>query len=252
MKGRISGVAVDRFETVLSLRGHDEANYYHFFDDLLPRLRLIEELGLPQDVTVLVGRKLYEASYFQDAVNRSVFASLRFVPHINVVRANRLVFGHPGSLRIANFEFNVRALRTATPEPDPARLLFLTRARARGRYLSNEDAVQAEMRAAGFDVVETDGMSLDDQIAMFSGAAAVVAVHGAGVANIQFRMGRPMVLVELFAPDYVRPPFAWLCGQLGFRYDAVLGSSFDAAGAFAVDPRKLRMRVEELLAAEGA
>ena len=234
------------------MRGHDEANYYHCFDDLLPRLRLIKELDLPDDVTVLVGRKLYEARYFQEAIARSSFEAIRFVPHINVVHADRVVFGHTGSLRVENFEFNVRSLGVKAPEPDPGRRLFLTRSRARGRYLSNEDEVEAEMRAAGFEAIETDGMSLDDQIELFSGAAAVVAVHGAGAANIQFRMGRPMALVELFAPDYVRPPFAWLCRELGFRYDAVLGSPFDADGAFAVDPRTLRTRVEALLAAEGA
>ena len=169
-----------------------------------------------------------------------------------VVSANRIVCGHTGSLRVENFHFARDMLAVRPPSRDPARRLFLTRAPARGRILRNEREVAAMLARFGFETVDTDVCSLDEQIALFAGARAVVAVHGAGIVNAQFRWPRPFTLVELFPPWYVHPPFAWMAQQLGWGYGAICGSRADASDSFVVDVDDLRDCVDAALAQPGS
>ena len=226
---------VVHYDCVVSMRTHHEGNYYHFWDDFLGTLRVVEGLELADDVPFLIGPRLYQAEFFHQALRRSGLDRHRWLPHDCVVRANRVIFGHYGSLRVANFRYAQTLLRVQLPSCDPARRIFLTRARSRGRFLGNERALMALLAPLGFESVDTDTLALDDQIKLFGDASVVIAVHGAGVANIQFRQGRHLAVIELFPGDCVQPPFAWLSAELGFAYEAVMGSACDQTGGFTVD-----------------
>ena len=62
---------------------------------------------------------------------------------------------------------------------------------------------------------------------MVRAARCVVLPHGATLANLMYRVGRPTGLVELFPgdPDYLRRVYGpWLSRAAGFVYRAVVGS----------------------------
>lgn len=87
--------------------------------------------------------------------------------------------------------------------------LYLTRENARRRKISNEPALWARLRAAGFARVALEELSWAEQIAAFRAARVIVAPHGAGLANLVFCAPGTRV-VELFNRDYVH----WTYGQL--------------------------------------
>lgn len=90
----------------------------------------------------------------------------------------------------------LRRSRSGTP-----RRLYISRGPARWRRLRNEDCVIAALAAQGFTAVAMDGMSLDEQAALFCGAEIIVAPHGAALANLVFaREG--LTLVEIMPSGY--------------------------------------------------
>lgn len=99
--------------------------------------------------------------------------------------------------------------------------------RKESRRVLNEEEVLAYLRPLGFDVVYFEGLSVREQWKAVADAEVVVAVHGAGVANLLARqMARPgeeLTLIELFGPGYVVEPYRKLCAAMGWRYVAVRG-----------------------------
>jgi hypothetical protein len=154
-----------------------------------------------------------------------------------------MIFGRHGSMRRANSELDRRLL--AAPLPGGERRLFLTRSRHRSRHLENEREVRGGLASLGFEAVDTEDLSLNEQIALFAEASSVVAVHGAGLANLIFRIGAPLRLTELFSSDYIAPQFAWLAKEFGFHYDAIVGSALNATGGFQVKVETLMARILE-------
>ena len=61
-----------------------------------------------------------------------------------------------------------------------------TREKANYRKVVNEDALCAVLRNHGFEVLYGEELSLSEQIDIFSSAATLLGVHGAGLMNAIF------------------------------------------------------------------
>lgn len=83
------------------------------------------------------------------------------------------------------------------PRPLPRRRLYLSRRDAHTRNLVNEDELIGALD--GFDIVTASLISFQRQVDLFASADEVLAVHGAGMANVAFC--RPGTVVhEIFTP----------------------------------------------------
>ncbi len=67
--------------------------------------------------------------------------------------------------------------------------VYVSRRLATRRRIVNEDVVQAALQAEGFKTVYLETMDFWAQAAIFAGARKIVALHGAGCANILFSQG---------------------------------------------------------------
>lgn len=95
--------------------------------------------------------------------------------------------------------------------------LYITRQNARRRKLSNEAALWPRLEARGFARVVLEELSWAEQIAAFRAAKAIVAPHGAGLANLVFCEPGTRV-VELFHRDYVHWTYWQLASLLALDY----------------------------------
>ena len=87
----------------------------------------------------------------------------------------------------------------------------------------------ATLARLGFVPVRLEAMSLDAQIALFAGADAIVAPHGAGLANLVY--ARPQtVIVELHMDTWINWCFRHIAAVGALRYDAVIGRAEPAPG----------------------
>lgn len=94
--------------------------------------------------------------------------------------------------------------------------LYISRKDARIRRVMNEDALESMLLRRGFTICTLEGLSLVEQIKLFSEAGTIVAPHGGGLSNIIYS-DQP-TLVELQPGDrwefgYFIPPTLSLNGR---------------------------------------
>lgn len=244
-----------RLPAAVSLRALSEAGYWHFYHDVLSKLRLLEEQGIGEEIPLVVSRTLYDTPYFQEAIRRRGLAGRQFLPQDQktYVIADEVVFGTTMGHDKRNFEYLRRLLGAPEPDLKSARRFYLLRGKGRPRRIVNDDQVQEVTRRYGFEPVDTDGMTLADQMALFGSARYVVGIHGAGLVNLIYRAGAPLGLIELFTPRHVAPHYYWLATDYGHEYDALLGTETPESApdrSFVIDPEHLARKIKAMLGEE--
>ena len=237
---------IPRVECAVSLRCFTEGNYWHFYDDFLSKLRLVDGLDLASDVPLLVGERLWRQPFFSEAISRGPLQHRNWMRHTGALRVGRLIIAVPMSFQRANIEHALSILAAPPPE-ESVRRLFVDRGKHRGRQLTNVSDLLPVLGEFGFETVDPDGISLAEQMALFGSGRLVVANHGASLANLVFRLGQPLDIVELFPPDYIHPHFVWLAHACGFRYDALVGETV-GRGHFRVEPDLFRTSIAAAVA----
>ena len=144
--------------------------------------------------------------------------------------------------------FNVRDL-LEIPESDNKvnRKIFLTRNNKRIRFLNNSSAIETIARSYGFEVIDTDTLSLLEQIKVFSETKYLVGIHGAGLTNVLYRRKAPMFVLELLPGDYLQPHYFWLSKGMGHGYSCVVGSASIYNTSFSVQPKFFEKKLKALL-----
>jgi hypothetical protein len=236
--------AVETLDCAVSMRCTTEGNYWHFYDDFLTKLRLVDELDLPKDVPLLVGDAMWRQPFFQTAV-RGALSQRNWVRHAAVLEVRRLIVAVPMSLQRANLEYSRQILEAPAAVPSDRRI-FLDRGPSHSRGLANASELLPILRREGFEIVDVDRLDLRAQMELFATSRLVVANHGAALANLIYRIGQPAALVELFGPQFIRPHFAWMAQAFGFAYDVLVGEAEGVAGGFRIDPNALRLAVERV------
>ena len=122
--------------------------------------------------------------------------------------------------------------------------IYLSRATARRRRVTNEAEGVDLLAARGFGVVRPEELAWPEQINAFRHAKIVVAPHGAGLANLVFCAPGTRV-IELFNPAYVNDCFRQIAELRGLDYRAVVAPGEVAASP---EPRANRLEITADLA----
>ena len=224
--------------TWLSLLGGNYANYYHWTLEGLGRLAPLTPNILAAHDNVLIpagldavrrdalarigldaGRRMFEvapdATYRVERLTVPWTVTGFHLPHPCIAPFFKTVAGDPAS------------------QDTPRRIYIDRRASDRRpgahRCLRNEDDVVAALAPLGFVAVCLEGLSLAAQVALFANAEAIVAPHGAGLANLVY--ARPhTVIIELHIDTWTNWCFRHLAAVFALRYDAVVGRADTAEG----------------------
>lgn len=202
-------------------------NYYHWLIDELPRLALLRGRT---DVTVIVADT--HVPWERETFDLLGFPASRIValgPEDAVTATTLLVpdanrdMRHPGRKGAGWVVDWLRAsvgLAALTRYPAPsetATRLYIGRSDADWRKLRNEAALLGVLEPAGFVSVTLAGRTVAEQVAMFARAEAVIALHGAGLANIVF-CGADTSVLEIFTPIFGNACFGMLAASNGLRH----------------------------------
>jgi hypothetical protein len=254
-------VARDRrnhFPEVVSLRTLWESNFWHCHDEVLSKLMLVDGADLSADVPLLVGRALWGQPFFQEMLKAKSLRGRNWVVHDADVTADRAILCIQGPTRFENASFARDLLRDPeqplTSDGSVNTKLLVLRPRSVERHFLNEDELRSALTSFGFRAVRTEDMPFWEQVRLFTAAECVVMAHGAALANLVHRIGRPTGLVEVFPrdPRYVRRVYGpWLAREAGFSYRAVVGSPLSAGGGLTVPPGELVLAVVAVLAELG-
>lgn len=194
--------------------------YGHWLFDTLPRLHLLRESGLEWDWLVAP----YITEFQKDTlrllgVNPKIIISER-ERHIE---AEELLVptlpGLPGNPPSWAVKFLRKSFLTCATHPTR---LYISRAKARSRHITNEDALFAALEPMGFQKVFLEDYSFTRQVNLLNSAEFVVSAHSTALANLVFCQPRTKV-IEIFSPRYVTVCWWALADLLDLDYGYVLG-----------------------------
>lgn len=214
---------------VLASTGGD--TYFHWITDVLPRLGLARRAGynIASFDWVLVNSLTHP--FQQETLKHIGIPTYRCLSFHETELAYEMeeallpsLPGVPGVVRTEAVDF----LRNAFPtgKNPRSRKIFIGRGGAKHRALIHEGKIAAMLSGRGFESVECEKLSVQEQANIFGSAEVVVGAHGAALTNLVFcRPGTRVV--ELFSPAYVNPCYRDLCVAAGLRHAAVIGNGED-------------------------
>ena len=196
----------------VSLRARWEGNFWHFHDNVLSKLMVVDDLGLADGIPLLVGKALWDSAFFSQIRALPGFRERNWVLHDRPVRADRAIVCLEGSFRPANMIYAHQTLTAGSAtEPSPGAtagrsprsqpFVFLPRPKRRERHLDNERDLAEHLAPEGFAAVDAEQLSLEDRLRIFRHARCVVLPEGAGLANLVHRIGEPTGVVEILPAD---------------------------------------------------
>lgn len=233
--GSLDGREARTLEGRVCLLGNRNAtNYYHWMNDVLPRLEVLQASGWALDE---IDR--FVVGPLRHAFQRETLAAfgigeerLHTTDLGEYIEARELLIPTYGSnsLGMGQGPWNPAFLkRCFVPEGAsgrPAtRRLYVSRGSDGARGVSNDAELAAYLVSVGFETVRTERLTVCEQAALFDEAEAVIGPHGAGFSNIAFcRPGTRVV--ELFNA-HVAPCF-WVISELtGLEHAVHFCGEFD-------------------------
>jgi hypothetical protein len=219
----------DRTEYVIGC--NRDRNYYHWLIQAVPAIDWAMRSTPNRPVTLM----LPELNAWQSA-------SLELLGYGNIPRVILTPYKHFYFPRVSYSEFlNVvlpggisrsaqatfRRLRYAVNAPieQEGQIVYVARTDTARRMAVNERDVMQALAAEGVRVIVPGSLSLQEQIAAFGNADAVIAPHGAGLSNIVFcKPGT--VLYEMLPEHYPNNCFTRLAQATGLHYWADMFPSY--------------------------
>ncbi|GIL00954.1 MAG: hypothetical protein BroJett030_08530 [Alphaproteobacteria bacterium] len=198
-------------------------NYYHWLCEALPRLEVLA--GRAGCGRLLMPRRIHDLSFVRQAL--AAWPGLEPVAFSEDLRVDRLVVaGHvaPGGHQHAGLTALVACRLKRHFGVDTVsgrRRLHTSRRAAARRRLANEAELAPALARHGFETVVFEEMDLAAQIELSAGAAAMVGVHGAGLANMMFMAagGTAAELRQAKGPPDAFVNLAATCGHAYRRLD---------------------------------
>jgi hypothetical protein len=247
---------VDR---VISFREIFDFGYWHFYADILHKNYLLEKYSMDLTIPIVVSKQLAEQPYFRYFYNNTAAFKGRelIIQGDFLLFANEAYFVKP-QLHDPGYYKRSNALAVGGKvNVQKSRKIFLTRDPSRGRYLTNTEAVTARLHRHGFDAVDADQLTIEQQISLFSDTRFLVGIHGAGLSNIIFRYPGTLSLIEIFpfSPRrfQIPPHYFLIAGTFNFDYQAIMGSGYKSAidKSFSVNVDELEKSVIQALEKAG-
>jgi capsular polysaccharide biosynthesis protein len=217
-------------EGLFFAREHGEAGYFHWLHSVLPRVAQYRSCGLskrPISLAITEGFQRESLDFmglsgedlFRSTGTSQLCSSLYFCTPMVSPNMNR----SGGFFERALYASHM--LRKLTGNPQSAkRKIFISRQDARIRRLVEEADVMKILAKSGFELFTLTGMPFKEQVALFSTAAVVVSMHGAGLSNAAF-MPAGGVVVELLTPDRLWPTFRGVAVRSGQNYVPYVGNT---------------------------
>lgn len=234
-------------------------NYYAAYNGALGQLYMMEKYGVDLTLPVIVPKSLFETKFFQQIISLSPK-----LKNINWITRNDIDY----DFKNAQY-FQCRELYTARAVPysktvlipltewfdniqpqDNApndRKVFLTRSLNRPRHLRNKEEIEHIVSSLGFEIIDTDNLTVKEQIQLFRNVSMLIAMHGAGNINIMFRYPKKLKFLDIQIPELVSSGYLIVAAGMEFDYDIYWGTGLDGdidrVSSFYIDPNDFKEKI---------
>jgi capsular polysaccharide biosynthesis protein len=224
-----------KWTSIVSLWTSRYPGFYHWIMDVLPRLSRLKEF--PEDTRILVPPRL--RNYEVESL-KLLGLSGRIRPtgesHLKV---EDYYFSSPSAMSGCYDPYAVAFLRSAflqfadTAFITPKRFFLHRIGKSRG--IVNEKAVLEVFKKRGWPIIDTENLTLAQQIQLFKNAEAVCALHGAGLVNMVWSPPATKI-IELVSDTYINGVYEGLAQMIGADYRFVVCRGDSDAKAYVPIP----------------
>jgi capsular polysaccharide biosynthesis protein len=227
---------------VCLLGNRNAHNYYHWMNDVIPRLMVLEASG----ITVASIDHFVVNPLSQNFQHETLAAfgiddeRIRNIENYEYVTCDELMVPTYGSntLGLGQGAWNPRLLKSRflnTPLGEQSARLYICRSAAANRKIINDTALKSMLKSKGFTPVNLETLTVRQQAELFNTASVVLGTHGAGLGNIAFCNAGTHV-IELFR-DHIAPCF-WTISELtGLKHSVFYCGEHQEQLATAMDER---------------
>lgn len=214
---------------VLSAPGGN--TYFHWMIDVLPRLHLLrewEKTGQKVDRFIVNGTSKTFQRQTLEMLGLEAHQIIDGSAHPHILAENLIVPSFPrhNTCLIAKWVFQyIRDEFIGRQSPVStinAPYIYISRARANRRHMTNEKQILALLASYRFQTFFLEELSFTEQISLFSQAKCIVAPHGAGLTNLIFASPGAKA-IEIYSPNYVSVSYWNICSQIGLDYYYLFG-----------------------------
>jgi capsular polysaccharide biosynthesis protein len=215
-------------------------NYYHTLADNLPRLFWLHQTalrGIAVKVLIPGAYRPWESYYIARLLPDT--ARVLQVSSDYLWAGDEPIFGSylghamSGHLPRSFLDFFLPRVLPQRARQRHHRIYITRRQAPGGRRVLNEAAVVELLARYGFTPILLESLDVPAQIELFYDAEAVVAPHGAGLANLLF--SEAIDLVELHPAQSVMPHYYYMARAMGHRYHYLCARERGRHDSFAVD-----------------
>ncbi len=215
---------VVRYPIAISLRHFWEWNYYHFYLDVLGKLALLKDNNLLSGIPIILGKYVLELPFFSEIIHTGHMKDLNWIIQDNsYIYAERVIYLKTNQ----SYKKRIDLITDLMDVPDCPTTChnrtFLTRLGNSSRKITNETEVEKYLTKHGFDIVDTQGMSIRQQIDIFSKTGMLIGIHGAGMTNIIFRRNNSMKVLELHPASLRNKDHEKIGKEFGYSWDTLAG-----------------------------
>lgn len=221
-------------------------NYWHFYNDIIGSLMVLDKLNFDKAVPLIVPQKALSVSYVKEFFTTEYSKKWKwlFVDEMTYVQLKTAYIVKSFANVKEQFLLAADIFKTNNRNTGNRKVFLDRNHAANGRYLMNKDEILPILKSYGFDICDTDGMSVWEQKALFESASVVLGIHGAGLTNMFFRHPNQCLIMELFPKGKYPIHYYWLARELGFEYDAISGEN-NEGGSFYLSKEKLSEMLQE-------
>jgi hypothetical protein len=164
--------------------------YYHWLTESLPRA-LVMKREFPETIPLLpIGSNYHN---FAASLECLGFERVEFFPRGRnvlvrdpVVTSCPLAFATTDPALLREVRQKVSDFLIPFPPHAATRMVYVSRAKARGRRVANEAEVIEVMRGFGVEIINFEDFDFFEQVRIMSQTKILVSIHGAGLTNMMF------------------------------------------------------------------
>jgi capsular polysaccharide biosynthesis protein len=203
--------------------------YFHWMCDILPRIHLLKLARQFDSINYFIINS-YQFPFHKETLqilgipeSKIIYSTNHWMFHI---KADELIVPSlPAKLDTVtrwSCDFLQRTFLKPLLNQYLKKRLYISRRSAPNRKLIDEEEVLKILIPKGFEVIMTEGMSVQDQAQLFAQAEWVIAPHGAGLTNLVFCQPGTQV-IDIFSPNWVNPCYWILSQEMGLVYHYIIG-----------------------------
>jgi capsular polysaccharide biosynthesis protein len=209
-------------------------NYYHALSELLPRLEWYLPFQLKAKLLVMKD----SPDFVLNALSMLGVSESDIIwqePGFSYSADALITLPYGLNFIPERFQFLRQKLLQPVDSIQKERKIYIPRPLNYIRSISNEEELIPVLKEYGFEIVDTEKLSLEEQISVFSETSHIAGPHGAGLTNILWQ--DVPNLLEIRPRDYNNQCFEHLALALGARNLSVLEAETE-------DPKRLSMNVD--------